>query len=319
MRLKSFVAFVVLFPIFLSVDAQNEKNEFKVVGYYSLRAAMETTKGVPFKHLTHVNLWFLNPDSLGNFIQDLSPLNSFIEKAHRKKVKVLFSIGGGSKQAQYRRLLQDDQRAMLINNLVAVARQTNVDGIDVDLEGGDIDENYENFIVELARSLRSHNKLITAATAIYYKDQVTDKALSQFDFVNIMSYDRTGPWRPEKPGPHAAYEHAVDDLEYFGTVRKVPTEKMTLGVPFYGYGYGPELTSPAISMNFGEIVAAFPGAEEVDQWIRDDGKIIYYNGIPTIKRKTELAREKASGIMIWQVRGDAKGTKSLLRAINKAK
>jgi GH18 family chitinase len=317
MRLKSFVVFVFLSSI-SSADAQNDKNQFKVVGYYSLRAAMETIKGVPFKHLTHVNLWFLNPDSLGNFTQDLSPLNAFIEKAHRKKVKVLFSIGGGSKQAQYRRLLQDD-RAMLISNLVAVARQNNVDGIDVDLEGGDIDDNYENFIVELARALRSHNKLITAAIAIYYKDQFTDKALSQFDFVNVMSYDRTGPWRPEKPGPHAAYEHAVDDLEYFGTVRKIPKEKMTLGVPFYGYGYGPELTSPAISMNFGEIVAAFPGAEQVDQWIRDDGKIIYYNGIPTIKKKTELAREKASGIMIWQVKGDSKGAKSLLRAISKVK
>ena len=65
-----------------------------------------------------------------------------------------------------------------------------------------------------------------------------------------MSYDRTGPWRPEKPGPHAAYEHAVEDLEYFGVVRKRPKDKMTLGLPFYGYGYGPELTSKAISMNY---------------------------------------------------------------------
>jgi GH18 family chitinase len=319
MCLRAFVVFVFLSAIGWSAKSQNENNEFKVVGYYSLKAAMESPKRVPFKHLTHINLWFLNPDSLGNFTQDLAPLKPFIEKAHRKKVKVLFSIGGGSKQAQYRRLLQDDQRAMLINNLVAVASQYNVDGIDVDLEGGDIDDNYENFIVELARALRSRNKLITAATAIYYKDQVTDKALSQFDFVNIMSYDRTGPWRPEKPGPHAAYEHAVEDLAYFGVDRKIPKEKMTLGVPFYGYGYGPELTSPAISMNFGEIVAAFPGAEHVDQWIRDDGKIIYYNGIPTIKKKTQLAKEKASGIMIWQVRGDAKGSRSLLRAISKAK
>jgi GH18 family chitinase len=319
MRLQSFVAIVFLSAVFSSAQAQNEKDEFKVVGYYALRAAMESPKGAPFKHLTHINLWFLNPDSLGNFTQDLSSLNPFIQKAHRKKVKVLFSIGGGSKQKQYRRLLQDDQRPMLVKNLMAVAKQYNVDGIDVDLEGGDIDDNYENFIFELAQALRSENKLITAAIAIYYKDQFTDKALSQFDFVNVMSYDRTGPWRPEKPGPHAAYEHAVDDLEYFGAERKIPKEKMTLGVPFYGYGYGPELTSPAISMNFGEIVAAFPGAEHVDQWIRDDGKIIYYNGIPTIKKKTELAKEKASGIMIWQVRGDAKGSKSLLKAIDKVK
>jgi GH18 family chitinase len=296
-----------------------QKNDFKVVGYYSLRSALENPKDVPFKRLTHVNLWFFNPDSLGNFTQDLSGLEPFINKAHRKDVKVLFSIGGGSKQKQYHKLLKDEYRPALVKNLVAQAIQYNVDGIDVDLEGGDIDDNYENFVVELGQALRAHNKLLTAAIAIYYKDQLSDRALAQYDFVNVMSYDRTGPWRPEKPGPHAAYEHAVEDLEYFGDVRKIPKEKMTLGVPFYGYGYGPELTSPAISMNFGEIVSSFPGAEHVDQWTREDGKIIYYNGIPTIRKKTELAKQKASGIMIWQVRGDAKGSKSLLKTIDKTR
>lgn len=315
MRLKLLILLPLLSIQLLPAEAQ--KSSFKVVGYYSLRSAMETTKGVPFKKLTHINLSFLNPDTLGNFVQDISGLHPFIEKAHRKNIKVLFSIGGGSKHPQYHSLLKDDKRTMFINTLVAEALKYNVDGIDVDLEGSDIDENYENFVIELSRSLRSHNKLITAAIAVYYKDQLSDKALAQYDFVNVMSYDRTGPWRPEKPGPHAAYEHAVEDLEYFGTVRNIPKEKMTLGVPFYGYGYGPELTSPAISMNFGQIVSAFPGSEFVDQWIMDDGKIIYYNGIPTMKKKTELAKEKAAGIMIWQVRGDARGSKSLLKTINK--
>jgi len=293
------------------------QDQFKVVGYYSLRSALEGGKDAPFKRLTHMNLWFLNPDSLGNFTQDLSPLQSFIQKAHRSNVKVLFSIGGGSKHPQYHRLLQDEHRALFIDKLLAVAVKSNVDGIDVDLEGSDIDENYEKFVVELAGALRAHNKLLTAAIAVYYKDKLTDRALAQYDFVNVMSYDRTGPWRPEKPGQHSAYEHAVEDLDYFGVVRKLPKEKMTLGVPFYGYGYGPELTSPAISMNFGEIVKSFKGSEKTDQWTREDGKTIYYNGIPTIQKKTQLAKEKAGGIMIWQVRGDGKGRKSLLKTINK--
>ena len=46
------------------------------------------------------------------------------------------------------------------------------------------------------------------------------------------------------------------------------------------------------------------------------GKILYYNGINTIKQKTALAKEKASGIMIWQLQGDASGAHSLLHAIN---
>lgn len=312
-RIVFFTACCIVFPFF----GVAKPAPFKVVGYYSLNAAMSEVDKPILKKLTHVNLWFLNPDSLGNFTRDLSGLRPFIQAAHRKNVKVLFSIGGGSKQPQYHYLLKDDKRPMLIENLVAEVIKYGLDGVDVDLEGSNIDLYYEKFVVELASALRAHKKLITAAIAIYYKDQFTDHALAQYDFVNVMSYDRTGPWRPEKPGPHAAYEHAVEDLEYFGVVRKIPKEKMTLGVPFYGYGYGPELTSQAISMSYGKITETFPGSEQVDQWTMPDRKIIYYNGIPTIAKKTALAKEKASGIMIWQVLGDAKGSKSLLKTIYK--
>jgi chitinase len=305
------------FFLIIIVSPGQAPERFKVVGYYSLNAAMSDVDKSVLKRLTHVNLWFLNPDSVGNFTRDLSGLTRFVAAAHKRDIKVLFSIGGGSKQPQYHYLMKDDKRPMLVQNLVNEVIKYGMDGIDVDLEGSNIDEYYEKFVVELAAALRKHDKLITAAIAIYYKDQFTDTALAQYDFVNVMSYDRTGPWRPEKPGPHAAYEHAVEDLEYFGSVRKIPKEKMTLGVPFYGYGYGPELTSTAISMNYGKIVQTFRGAEAADQWNMPDGKIIYYNGQPTMEKKTLLAKEKASGIMIWQVLGDASGSKSLLRTINR--
>lgn len=308
---------LVLAPLMFVVPNGLAAQSFKVVGYFSLNAALEKPNSAPLKYLTHVNLWFLNPDSAGNFSKDLTGLERFVRKAHRKNVKVLFSIGGGSKQPQYHYLLEDDKRPMLIRNLVAVVLQYGLDGVDVDLEGSDITDKYEAFVTELASALRQHNKLITAAIAVYYKDQFTDNVLAQYDFVNVMSYDRTGPWRPENPGPHSLYEHAVEDLDYFGNERGIPKEKMTLGVPFYGYGYGPELTSPAIGMSYQAIVKAYQGAEMVDEWIMPDGKILYYNGIPTIEKKTTLAAERASGIMIWQVLGDSRGKKSLLRAINK--
>lgn len=131
-----------------------------------------------------------------------------------------------------------------------------------------------------------------------------------------MSYDHTGPWRPEKPGQHSSYDDAVKDLDYFGTNRGIPAEKMTLGVPFYGYGFGPELTSKAKSMNYRQIVETYPGTEMLDEKPIEDGKIMYFNGMPTITKKTELAMQKAGGIMIWQLGGDAKGKKSLLKVIN---
>lgn len=108
----------------------------------------------------------------------------------------------------------------------------------MDLEGGDIDTSYEMFVVDLAKSLKLKNKMITAAIAVYYKDVLTDKALAQYHLVTIVSYDRTGPWRPEKPGPHATYANAVEDLEYFAVERSISIEKIVLGLSFYGYGSG---------------------------------------------------------------------------------
>jgi len=64
-------------------------------------------------------------------------------------------------------------------------------------------------------------------------------------------------------------------------------------------------------------VETFKGSETVDQWTMPDGMILYYNGMPTIERKTTLAMTKASGVMIWQVLGDAQGKKSLLKRIYK--
>ena len=75
-----------------------DKSSFKVIGYYSLRAAMTADPAaVPFDRLTHVNLSFLNPDAGGEFAQDYSALAPFVDAAHRHAVQVLASIGGGGR------------------------------------------------------------------------------------------------------------------------------------------------------------------------------------------------------------------------------
>ncbi|WP_234568285.1 glycosyl hydrolase family 18 protein [Rhodohalobacter sp. 614A] len=299
-------------------DESRSKNSFRVVGYYSIRAAIEADpQSVPFDQLTHVNLWFFNPDSLGNYNLDLSGLSDFVDEAHDQNVNVLFSIGGGGHYPHYKHLLTDQYRSRLIDNLVDQVLKYNLDGVDVDLEGSAIDKNYEPFVTELGTKLRSHNKLMTAAIAVYYKDQLTDKALAQYDFMNIMVYDRTGPWRPDQPGPHSTFQNAVDDLDYFKSERNIPKEKIVLGVPFYGYAFSTVPGNPPRSMNYKEITTTYPGSEWVDEWPLPGDYTIYYNGIPTIIRKTVLAKEEASGIMIWQLLGDAENEKSLLSTINR--
>ena len=310
---------IIINCCFLKLFGQTltENQSFRIVGYYSLKAAMQNDfTTVPFNKVTHINLYFLNPDSSGNFSQDLSLLTAFIKEAHQHNVKVLPSIAGGNPHPYYHDLLKTGKRLKLVNDLLQIVLQYDFDGIDVDIEGSDIDENYESFAIDLKKAFHAQDKLVTSAIAVFYKDVLTDKALAQYDFVNIMSYDHTGPWMPEKPGPHSTYGQAAEDLNYFAMERKIPKEKMNLGVPFYGYGFGPQLSSTPSSLNYNDIIMQFPNADSTDSLLTPTGATIYYNGVGTIKKKTALAIQKASGMMIWQLSGDAHGDKSLLDAIH---
>lgn len=322
MKIKFSILIIFLLLFYLAIPGQkkNKKSssQFKVVGYYLLNAAIEDTIHADSNYLflnkiTHLNIAFINPDSTGSFSRNLA-IDTLIKKAHAKKVKVLASIGGGGPHPYYKVLLQDDKRKMFVHNLVSLLQKYNLDGIDVDLEGSDIDSNYENFITDLANSLHPLNKLVTAAIATAYKDQLPDKALNQYDFVNIMSYDRTGPWRPDNPGDHSPYTMAAEDLYYWHHTRLIPKEKLVLGLPFYGYGFG-ALDSLVVSMNYKDILSLYPDNIETDSLRLPGNAILYFNNIPTIKRKTELAIKEAGGVMIWQLLGDAAGDKSLLNTI----
>jgi GH18 family chitinase len=324
MKLKS-LPILFVSAVSFTLNAQNTASSFKIVGYYPIDQAMNAdTSEVPFNRLTHIILAFVNPDSVGNLYQDFSALTTFIKAAHIHNVKVLYSIGGGSYQAQYHALLKEGKRQELIKNMVSKVLQYDADGIDVDLESGyafgsETDPNYGIFIKELAQSLKSKNKLITAALPSSPGNVVTHEVLTQFDFINIMSYDHTGPWSPDRAENHASYSDAMDDLKYYLNTLKVPKDKLILGVPFYGHGFGPALTDPVIPwMIYKEIVSTYPGAEWVDHWHLPNGYIMYYNGIPTIKNKTRLAMKQVAGIMIWELTYDLPGRKSLLNAIYQA-
>ncbi|MCF2446123.1 glycosyl hydrolase family 18 protein [Dyadobacter sp. CY345] len=295
-----------------TITADNNKSNFRVIGYLPGREnLLAPANSIDYGKITHLYIAFINPDSLGN-LKGTEHLKEVAAIAHAKNVKIMASIGGGGAPAYYPAFLIGEKKTKLIADLVNLAVESDLDGIDVDLEGALIDWNYENFVIDLAAQLRAKNKMITAAIATVYKDQFTDKALAQFDFVNIMSYDKTGPWNLSRPGPHAPYEMAVEDLEYWTKTRGIPKEKLSLGVPFYGYGFG---GSAPESISWKNLILQYPDKINVDEFSLNGGNL-YYNGIPTIRKKTSLALEKSGGIMIWQLLQDTVGEQSLLGNIH---
>jgi GH18 family chitinase len=322
MKIKfSFCLLFLLLISSVSISQKKNKNEkpsFKIVGYYFLNAALRDTVHADsaflfLNKITHLNIAFINPDTSGNFNLELA-IDTLIKKAHDKNVKVLASIGGGGSHEYYKKLLKDDNRKAFINNVEFLLNRYDLDGIDVDLEGSDIGDNYEKFVTGLSAALKPLNKLMTAAIATAYKDQLPDKALKKFDFLNIMSYDHTGPWAPANPGDHSPYQMAVDDLNYWHNQRSIPQKKLVLGLPFYGYGFG-EKNSPVVSMNYQQIITLYPNAQLSDTLVMPGNVTMYFNNLATIKKKTQLALQKAGGVMIWQLLGDAEGENSLLKGI----
>src|SRR5919112_2025884 len=125
MKLTLLILFLFLISSKTTSQRENKypKTAFKVVGYYFLNSAIRDTTYSDSNYLfldriTHLNIAFINPDSTGNFKQDLA-IDTLIKKAHKKDVKVLASIGGGGPHPYYAVLLKDDKRKTLVKNLVS--------------------------------------------------------------------------------------------------------------------------------------------------------------------------------------------------------
>ena len=293
-------------------DSDKYPNGFKVIGYLPTWGTFDSNlTAADFTKLTHINIAFGNPDSDGNLEENLSSdqIAALVAKASEHNVKVSISLGGAIAPS-YEDLLNDDSRANFVAQLVSYVEKHNLDGIDIDLEGNNIPTNYEEFVTDLAKELKPE-KLLTGALGKWYGNQITDAALEQFDWINLMSYDVTGSWAPETAGQHSPYSKAEGDLSHF-IMRYVPSTQLVVGVPFYGYDFQYD-TPNLMYVSYSKIVNGHSGAENSDQV--DE---IYYNGIDTMVKKVQLAKDSESGgIMIWEITQDVDSNddRSLLKAI----
>ena len=292
-----------------------------------------------FSHYTHVNIAFLNPDAQGEFeagdrlacmpsgqgrMATRAALKSAIAKAQAAGSKVMASLGGGvipPCSGDWAQLLRPESRDAVIARLVALADSYGLDGIDVDLEGVlltkiDRQGDYTPFIAGLSAAMKARGKLLTCATASYEGGMVPVSSIPYFDYVTIMSYDAIGPSWGQAGSEHSTYAQAERDLVLW-LGRGVKRERLVLGVPFYGYGFG---TAYRANYALRDIRAEFGKAA-----LRRDvaGKLcagcdyVTYNGLPTLRRKARLGRRHGAGIMVWEISQDMDDDR-LIRSLNKA-
>jgi GH18 family chitinase len=263
-------------------------------------------KLVPYEKLTHINYAFVIPNSDGslNPIANGWKLKELVKYAHENDVKVLASVGGWGWDLEFEALAAGPaSRARFIDALDQFAQEYTLDGIDIDWEypgpGQESADNYVTLMRELKARFEPQGKLLTTAVVALgsHGDDVLPEVFEIVDFMTIMAYDGDGQ-------NHSPYEYALQALDYWSG-RGLPKDKMVLGVPFYG--------RPS-EATYRALVENDPSAARKDA-SNYLGSMVYYNGIPTIQAKTELALQRGSGIMIWELSQDTLDETSLLNAI----
>lgn len=308
MKTALLAAFTLLTTVGFSQEA-------KIVGYLAYWNFGTAPTKIEWQRLTHVNLAFANPDANGNLSFEGEDISAVVDAAHANGVEVFASLAGGyltpDWQANWNYWMQPEHTQEFIGKIISYLQANDLDGVDLDLEWQHVNDLYSPFVLALKTALDAEDLPLTAALPGGYRyPQITAPALAAFDWVNLMIYDLTGPWDPSHPGQHSPYSWAQQCLQYW-QAQGLPGNRQTLGVPFYGYDFS---TTPVDAKYFGEIVAANPANAQFDQVGQ-----LYYNGIPTIVAKAQLAQAETSGVMIWELGQDAFGDYaefSLLRAID---
>jgi GH18 family chitinase len=267
-------------------------------------------KSLDFRKMTHLYLAFGLPpfcngtctkesDMTFSLQQTDADIHTIVKTAHEAGTKVILSIGGGGGDQQILQFYDAGLSKQLVKSLDKYVHEHDLDGVDLDIEDPDhMGQPYLEFTKTLIETFHPQGKIVTAAVAEYLQDSMPDAALHLFDFVNVMNYSN--------------YSDAEQAMTYYGETKKVPKEKITLGVPFFA-----QSGDGNIEETFSTVLAAYPNAFNTDMESGGDldgGVTLYYVGGATMARETELGK-KYGGIMIWELSQDGAPPNSLYSVI----
>ncbi|OLR93718.1 glycosyl hydrolase family 18 protein [Actinokineospora bangkokensis] len=280
---------------------------FRSVGY--LPSWSGDVNAIQYGKLTHINYSFALPNANGTLqpIPDTGKLRSLVSLGHQNGVKVSLAIGGwndGDDSAFEALAAGSSTRTTFVNTVMNTVTTYGLDGVDIDWEYPDPGASGDHFtalVQQLSSALHGAGKILTAAVVSEggTANGVQPAVFTAVDWLNIMAYDGGSP--------HANYDWSIASVNFWKD-RGLPAAKAVLGVPFYSRpGY----------LTYAQLVALDPANANRD-CTTANGAQQCYNGIPTIKRKTQWARANAGGIMNWELSQDTTGSTSLVSAIHDA-
>ncbi|KAK9891185.1 hypothetical protein WA026_013501 [Henosepilachna vigintioctopunctata] len=257
MILRVIVSFQVLLLVSREVLTANNVN-----CYYASWAAYRpgngriTSRDIPANLCTHIFYAFLGLNDDGSLAIEDNDLDivkgNFKGLSDLKKVnpnlKTLFSVGGANANILVFENIAEDpkKRKTLAESTIALCKEYNYDGIDIDWEYPQKKDTFVDLLRDLKTALEPHELLLTAAVdqlpinAAYDVVEMT----KYLDIINVMSYDFHSPyWQTGQNSPlyfsPKESEWQRDNLNANSSITHwieygAQPEKITIGCGFYG-------------------------------------------------------------------------------------
>ena len=302
-------------------SAATEPQEFKVIGYYCGEWFDVPLEKLQAEKLTHIMYGFLIPTEDGTCkpFQEPEELTKLIEKCHGVGTEVYVSVGGYSEKngpplvKVFEKIGADEQlREAFVDNIVTVVKQYGFDGVEMDWEYPSYatSADYEKTIMLLSEKLKPMGKgLSTALPGTGSTDGqnvwealagVTDKTLECFDFISLMCYDL------HSDPNHSPVWFSKTTINYWENIRKVPAEKIILGMPLYARP----------SWQQYRFLVEMDRENAYRDYVKTEPLESTYNGMNTLREKTMIALRTAGGVMLFDVNEDTYDDTSVVSMID---
>lgn len=323
----------------------------RVVGYYPHWVLSQLQpEEIEFDIVTHVihSFAWANEDGSISSYEGMFG-NNIADLVHSGNSKILLSIGGwGNHEGFEAVILNEELREMFIYNLTSVLLINNYDGVDLDWEfpNSNDDKNHLNLLVSEMDSIFNSinpNWLITMAIPVsnwWGQWYDFDYLNNHIDFYNAMTYGTHGNWSSHVGHLSPLYSSPLNDpdgschlnMNYLINQRGIPKERINMGIPFWGAiwnasNINESFTGEISDIMFYEIPVLINNGWNYN-WdtnamcpylINDDStQVITYENQQSVAMKCEyVLNNEIGGVMIWALSYDnTEFGQELLASIN---
>lgn len=321
----------------ISVDYTINMAWHNVTSDYSNNFVLETIAGT--KGLTTIApTWFSVADTEGNINSIAS--SSYVNYAHQSNLDVWatlrdFDGGISSYDETYQLLSYTSHRERLVNQVIAQALQSGIDGVNLDFElvSPQCGEHYIQFVRELSVKCRQNGLVLSIdnyVPQVYNEHYDLEEQGIVADYVIIMGYDEhtAGSYTA---GSVASYNYVKQGIE--DALKSVPNQKLVVAVPFYtrlwferpkteeelaeqegteAAEFQTAVTSTALTMYDARSTLEMAGVsaqwdeetkQNYAQWDADGGTYkIWLEDLSSLEERLKLIRgEKLAGVAEWKL------------------